>query len=1764
MAPDKRTLLLVEDDPILAATELYWLKKAGYETIHVSTGEKAIETVNEKTGEIDLILMDINLGKGIDGTQAAQIILKDNDIPLLFLSSHTEKEVVAKTEQITSYGYVVKDSKDVVLLASIKMAFKLHNANKELRIKDEAIRQSEKQFRAIVDSAPFGAHSYSLESDGKLIFCGYNNVANKILKIDHQSLIGKTIEEAFPDLVNTEIPLHYRKVALNGNLYEDEQVSYKDGKIEDSFEIHAFQTAQNKVTVFFRDVTEQKKSEHILIENEEKFRTLLEFAPDAFFQGDGKGNFITVNNKAVDLTGYPKEELLTMNMADLFPKEILEIKPLRYDLLKVGNIIKTEREIQNKNGERIFVEMNSRAMPDGTYQSFIRDITEKKKAEEKLIENENRYRTLFDLSPSGITLLDLNGNIIEINNAACISNGYSKEEIIGKNIRLVVKEENISLVDQHLSQLLNGETLEHEVLNITKSGECRTIELRESIINLPNGNKGILSISNDISARKAAEEALKENEKNLLTMINAMPDIVCFKDGKGRWLMANEFDLNLFQLNDIDYKGKTDSELAHFSPFYKDAFLACEASDEIAWNYGKASRCDEIIPKPDGTQMVFDIIKIPTFNDAGERKGLIVVGRDITERRRTMTELESSEKKYKDLFEKSEDAILIIENNKFVDCNLATVRMLGYTNKEELLITHPSQLSPEFQPDGKSSFEKANEMMDIALRKGSHRFEWNHMKANGIVFPVEVLLTAINTSNDKVILHTVWRDITERKQAEEELKEREIKFRVVFENSVDAIGVSQNGRHVFINPAYINLFGYSSQEELLNVSIINLIAPSQRERIQNYINSRSSNDNSAPNFYETKGIKKDGTEFEMEVHVTTYSLSNQLYTLVILRNISDQKNVLFKLAESERNYRMLIENQTDLVVKVDLEGKFIFVSPSYCRTFGKTEQDLIGNTFMPLVHIDDRETTANAMKQLYKPPYTAYMEQRAMTKDGWRWFSWVDTAILNNQGEVESIIGIGRDITDTKNTEEALHEIEMMFNSFIKYNPIYVYIKDKDIRPIYVSDNFKNMLGIPASDIIGKTMDELFPSDFSKKMIEDDKRILNEGKAYEFQEELNGRFYTSIKFPIIINGVAKYLAGYTIDITDKKINEMAVEESEKRYRNLVDISPDAIAIHCEGKFVYVNNAAIKLIKAKDESELIGLPISDILHPDYKAAVIQRVKAALKDNLILEMNEEKFVCMDGSVIDVEVTAIPTLFKGKPAMQVVARDITKRKEIEEMIKSSELFHRQVIENAGSVPFQLIFGDTYASGYYQYMGKGIEKLVGLKPNEVNEKNFSDMIITTIPLSNDMPEDPFECHDKMIEGNLKRYSADILVKSKTGELKWLHDSSLPIWDEQHTKIIGAMGILTDISERKFAEETLRKSEEKFRNLIERMPDAVYKSTHEGKFLEVNPAMVKMLGYDSEEDLKSIDIKKDLYFDIADRESAALIEKYEEMAIFPLKKKDGTGIWVEDHGRHILDENGNVLYHEGIMRDVTQRTITEIEIKKYSDQLKESNAAKDKLFSIISHDLKNPFHSINSAIRLMIDEGDEISLEDRNRFLKNILSTSEKSYNLLENLLLWSRHQMDKVEFLPERISISEVVIHSVELLKEIATFKNISICLELDENAYIMADRTMLETVIRNLITNAIKFTKDNGKISVVSNIVKDKLELSIIDSGVGILSEDIPRLFQIDKTFTTLGTKNETGTGLGLIICKDFVEKNNGQIWVESEINKGSKFVISFNRV
>ncbi len=273
---------------------------------------------------------------------------------------------------------------------------------------------------------------------------------------------------------------------------------------------------------------------------------------------------------------------------------------------------------------------------------------------------------------------------------------------------------------------------------------------------------------------------------------------------------------------------------------------------------------------------------------------------------------------------------------------------------------------------------------------------------------------------------------------------------------------------------------------------------------------------------------------------------------------------------------------------------------------------------------------------------------------------------------------------------------------------------------------------------------------------------------------------------------------------------------------------------------------------------------------------------------------------------------------------------------------------------------------------------------------------------------------------------------------------------------------------------------------------------------------------------------------------------------------------------QQVLLENSNQKFRErtielfGKMIDLkkAKKTISrqKEEIENHREQLKELNASKDKFFSIIAHDLRNPIAGFLNLTEILASNFDIFSEKESKEFIKAMNQASKQLYNLLENLLQWSRAQTGRITYKPRFIAIKNMVDETIDALMINIENKSIKINLSIDDKTIVYVDENMITTVIRNLLSNAIKFTNTNGSINIRCQQSDDFIEMYVADDGVGISKENQEKLFRIDQSLTTEGTSSEKGTGLGLILCKEFVEKNGGKIWVESEINKGASFIFT----
>ena len=268
---------------------------------------------------------------------------------------------------------------------------------------------------------------------------------------------------------------------------------------------------------------------------------------------------------------------------------------------------------------------------------------------------------------------------------------------------------------------------------------------------------------------------------------------------------------------------------------------------------------------------------------------------------------------------------------------------------------------------------------------------------------------------------------------------------------------------------------------------------------------------------------------------------------------------------------------------------------------------------------------------------------------------------------------------------------------------------------------------------------------------------------------------------------------------------------------------------------------------------------------------------------------------------------------------------------------------------------------------------------------------------------------------------------------------------------------------------------------------------------------------------------------------------------------RDGRQLWLQTGLSHVTDEAGNTVNLISIDSDITEIKRAEKEIQDQRDLLAISNATKNKFFRIIAHDLRNPISTLVSSTSLLMSDVESFSLERLTKFVTSLNKLSQTTFNLLENLLDWSATQMGDIPYRPNYTDIKMLINENLELIKSKLEDKSIDLQVQLNDELTAWVDENMIRTVIRNLLSNAAKFTPEEGKIIVSAQQEKEKLLLVVKDTGVGIADEDLEKLFRIDVHHTTRGVGNEQGSGLGLILCKEFVEKNHGSIHIDSTINE-----------
>ncbi|MGE5458073.1 MAG: PAS domain S-box protein [Methanococcaceae archaeon] len=639
-----KTILLVEDEAIIALSVKLWLTREGFAPIHVTSGEKAIETILNGQESIDLILMDIDLGSGcIDGTQAAREILKTHDIPLLFLSSHTEPEIVNKTEQISSYGYVVKGSSNTVLLASMKMAFKLFNANKELKAKQLAISESQQRLRRAEFVSKAG--NWELHLDSGMMHSSEG--ASKIYGLkDTQWKLSEAQRIPLPE---------YRPILDNAlrNLIEsgtpyDVEFKIKNAETGEITDIHSIAEYESKDRILFgiiQDITERKRAEEETRQRSKDIATLFNISQLLASTLDMAKILQLIVENAVSLAGLDTGALYMVKGEELYLEATTPPLPLNFPHNFRSTLINDHPFIC-----QAFSTCSSVVVPDISLAEFS-------PSERKIIEGRNLGSILY----IPIILSDRKLGILILGTIAK-SRCYSKSEI--ETYRAMSFQAALAIENARLFQKAQQE----------------------------------------ISERKLAEEALRKSEESLSITLHSIGDGVIATDINGFVVRMNPMAEKLCGWNFQEATGRPLTEIFHIINAYTRELVANPVDKvlETGMIIGLANHT--VLISRDGTEYQIADSAAPICNENGERFGVVLVFSDVTDKYKTEEMLAQSESRFRMLFNNTTNGFGIHEiitdeqdqviDVKYLEINSVYGILLG-VNPKDIKGKTIKQINPE-------------------------------------------------------------------------------------------------------------------------------------------------------------------------------------------------------------------------------------------------------------------------------------------------------------------------------------------------------------------------------------------------------------------------------------------------------------------------------------------------------------------------------------------------------------------------------------------------------------------------------------------------------------------------------------------------------------------------------------------------------------------------------------------------------------------------------------------------------------------------------------------------------------------------------------------------------------------------------------------------------------------------------------------------------------------------------------------------------------
>ncbi|MEJ2614339.1 MAG: PAS domain S-box protein, partial [Ignavibacteriaceae bacterium] len=1331
------------------------------------------------------------------------------------------------------------------------------------------------------------------------------------------------------------------------------------------------------------------------------------------------------------------------------------------------------------------------------------------------------------------------------------------------------------------------------VLNIyaTEAGAFNEEEIRLLEELADDISYGVISLrtkEKHEQAKKSLAETTAHNQflANILDL-SSQPFAIGYPDGKiGVFNKAycNLLGYNEEELKKLNWKDLTPDE---WKTIEEKKLAELELS-------GNPVRYEKEYFSKNGKRIPVELLVHKSFDEKDSLKYFYAFVTDISERKKIEEALLYTQFSV----DKARDAIFWIqEDGKLVYVNEAACKSLEYS-KEELLSLSLFDIDPYFNKDiWPEHWKKTRELQSSLI-------ETHHKTKNGKIFPVEVSINFMSFAGKEY--HSAFvRDISERKKSEEQLKLTQFG---IDNSQVGVFQIDEDGNILYANKYATQILGYSSND-IIKLKIWDLNPEIKKETWKDYRDRISKQDMVS---IDTKHIKKDGTEFPVEVHVSFIEFDNKTISFSFVKDITERKLIEKELKESEEKFRNIFNQSPVGIYRTTPDGKILDVNQtilsmlkysSYEELFEKNlEKDKFHTETYPRKIFRD---------QLEKEGEIKNFETTWLRKDLTEIVVRENAKVIKDEnGKILYYEGTAEDITEFKDAQRKLRESEKLFNTLADSGHYILYLINKELKFKYVNKYASQYFSSKPEQMINQPVKNFYSVNSDRIALSDISSVFQEGRSIYYENSINlndketwfGTRFIPLKNE---NNEIDSVMGLTLNISEQKITEKRIRKEVKRTQTLVKVAlqlnstlniQKVLDMVCSetaqtlnvpivsillfnkmnerlehAKSTGISGDIIKFIpslsesisdeiKNNNEPVITFSNIQNIINQNTANSISSGLRTLTftrmlhNDELIgvlglLTINEER-------KFNEDETYLLQGIAGQAALAIHnAHLLSEHKKSEELLRNNEqiLKESQKIARLGHYTFNIKTGFWNSSDT-------LDEVFGIPDNY--KRDVAGWLQLIHPEDIDiMKKYLFNDVIKLKHNFDKEYR---IIRPNDKQERWVHGLG-QLHPDENGKIIQMLGTIQDITERKNAEKELKLSESRLYEAQHLAHVGNWELNLKTKKVYWSDEAYRIFGFEPGQ----MEINLDLFYSRLNPEDRNHINKllddsinentpfsYDHPIILP---NDNVRI-VHSEGKVIRNASGEALTIYGTVQDITERKKFESEIISAKERAEDMSRLKSNFLANMSHELRTPLFGILGLSELLTHE---ITNAEQKDMIDAVYESSKRLSETLNLILDLSKIENNKLELNAVKFDIGIVSVNVINTFKEVAKKKGIYLKTDFNiPELNVRLDKRAYESILNNLINNAIKFTKSGGVTMKLSLEIIDNnnyVVLKVKDTGIGIAKEDFNIIFDEFRQASEGMSRNFEGSGLGLNITKKFVEKMNGSISVESELGKGTEFTV-----